>query len=97
MLSIECFIFLQALFDYNNFFFRIFVLFTARNSIRIYLNSNGHARGKCTTSYSSKRKATFNTNIDNVICYQIQPDNDSYSMTNSHIISSKKLSVGLRR
>lgn len=71
--------------------------FTARNSIKIYLNTNGHPRGKCSLSYTSKRKATFSNGNDNVICYQIQPDNDSYSISDPHVMSSKKLSVGLRR
>lgn len=86
------------------FFFVFFQLisfyfpFSARNSIKIYLNTNGNMRGKCSLSYTSKRKTTFSSNSDNVICYQIQPDSDSYStISDPHVISSKKLSVGLRR
>ncbi|XP_031627019.1 cholecystokinin receptor type A-like [Contarinia nasturtii] len=72
--------------------------YASRNSIKIYLNTNGHSRGKCSLSYTSKRKTTFSSNSDNVICYQIQPDSDSYStITDPHVVSSKKLSVGLRR
>lgn len=75
-----------------------FSLFAARNSIKIYLNTNGHGRSRCSLSYTSKRKATFGNDNENVICYQIQSDNDSsYSVSDPHIISSKKLSVGLRR
>lgn len=62
------------------------------------MNANGHSGGRCSMSYSSKRKATFGNDNDNVICYQIQSDNEStYSVSDPHIISSKKLSVGLRR
>lgn len=77
--------------DYYLFVFS----FLAKNSIKIYLNAN--SRSKCALSYNGKRNATFSSNVENVICYQIQPDNESQSMSDPHILSSKKLSVGLRR
>lgn len=67
-----------------------FCLILAKNSIEIYLNTGGQTRTRCSFAYNNRKTG------ENMVCYQIR-DNYSQSISDPHIISSKKLSVGLRR
>lgn len=70
----------------------LFFLFSAKSPVGMYWNGGGQSRNSSRCSFSChKRKAG-----ENVVWYQIR-DNYSHPATDSHIMSSKKLSVGLRR
>lgn len=50
----------------------------------------GQPRSRCSSACSNRKTG------ENVVCYQIR-ENYNDATTDAHIISSKKLSVGLRR
>lgn len=69
------------------YFFFGHVKIVAKNSIEIYLNTGGHTRSRCQfTTY----------NHQNALCCQYR-NGCRHSISDPHIVSSKKLSVGLRR